>query len=107
ASEIETIAESAERGAPAKPRTVMPAPKTRLLANNTVDKRYEDLIRQEQAVQRGWNRDDPIDELPDHSAPPKLDTTERDGVPRFLDRRKASGPAEASFVDLVEGGADA
>jgi hypothetical protein len=47
------------------------------------------------------------DELPDHSAPPKLDQTERDGLPRFLDRR-ANGSlgdtAEASFVDLVTGG---
>jgi hypothetical protein len=48
------------------------------------------------------------DELPAHSAPPTLDTSERDGVPAFLDRREA-GPrakayAEPSFVDLVEGG---
>ncbi len=43
------------------------------------------------------------DELPDHSAAPKLDHTERNGVPAFLDRRKAN--AEASFLDLVgEGG---
>jgi len=48
------------------------------------------------------------DELPAHSAPPKLDHTERDGVPAFLDRRKANGTAddaaEPSFVDLVTGG---
>jgi hypothetical protein len=44
------------------------------------------------------------DELPGDLGPPKLDTSERDGVPAFLDRRKAA--AEASFVDLV-GGADA
>ena len=48
------------------------------------------------------------DELPDHSAPPKLDRSERDGLPAFLDRRKANGiadnAAEASYVDLVEGG---
>jgi ERF superfamily len=43
------------------------------------------------------------DELPAHSAPPKIDTSERDGVPAFLDRRKANGPAEASYIDLVEG----
>src|SRR5262245_38500201 len=30
-----------------------------------------------------------------------------DGIPEFLDRRKANGVAEASYVDLVEGGADA
>jgi len=45
------------------------------------------------------------DELPDHSAPPKaLDTSERDGLPRFLDRRangSADDAAEATFVDLV------
>jgi hypothetical protein len=49
------------------------------------------------------------DGLPDHSAPPKLDQTERDGVPAFLDRRRqANGNAgdtgEATFVDLVAGG---
>ncbi len=47
------------------------------------------------------------DGLPAHSAPPKLDTSERDGVPGFLDRRKANGKtddmAEATFVDLVGG----
>jgi ERF superfamily len=43
------------------------------------------------------------DELPGDLAPPKqLDHTERDGVPGFLDRRKANG-AEPTFVDLVEG----
>ncbi len=42
------------------------------------------------------------DELPAHSAPPKLDKTERDGVPAFLDRR--NGAAEASFLDLVTEG---
>ena len=26
-----------------------------------------------------------------------------DGIPEFLDRRKANGPAEASYVDLVGG----
>ena len=47
------------------------------------------------------------DELPAHSAPPKLDHTERDGVPRFLDRRQANGAGdttEASYVDLVGDG---
>jgi hypothetical protein len=48
------------------------------------------------------------DELPAHSAPPKLDTTERDGVPAFLDRRKGSGvaddTAEPSYLDLLGGG---
>jgi hypothetical protein len=45
------------------------------------------------------------DELPGDLGPPKLDCTERDGVPRFLDRRKANGSAaEATFVDLVTGG---
>ena len=48
------------------------------------------------------------DELPGDLAPPKaIDTSERDGVPAFLDRRKANGKAddavEASYVDLVEG----
>jgi hypothetical protein len=48
------------------------------------------------------------DELPGHSAPPKpIDTSERDGVPAFLDRRRANGSAddaaEATFVDLVVG----
>jgi ERF superfamily len=47
------------------------------------------------------------DELPAHSAPRKLDQTERDGLPAFLDRRKANGSAddtaEASYVDLVTG----
>jgi hypothetical protein len=44
------------------------------------------------------------DELPGDLAPPKqLDQTERDGVPAFLDRRKANG-AEPSYVDLVGGG---
>jgi hypothetical protein len=45
------------------------------------------------------------DELPGDLAPPKqLDQTERDGLPRFLDRRangSADDAAEATFVDLV------
>ena len=49
------------------------------------------------------------DELPGDLAPPKaIDTSERDGVPAFLDRRKANRKAddagEASYVDLVVGG---
>ena len=97
-TEIETIPEKAKRPPPdeldtlnhksrmelpaardekRRPRTIMPAPKARLA--------------------------EPIDELPDHSAPPKLDTRERDGVPAFLDRRQS---AEASYLDLV-GGDDA
>jgi hypothetical protein len=49
------------------------------------------------------------DELPGDLGPPKqLDHTERDGVPAFLDRRKANGnadnAAEPSFVDLVTEG---
>src|SRR5712675_2736946 len=48
------------------------------------------------------------DELPGDLGPPKtIDTSERDGVPAFLDRRRAHGSAddaaEASYVDLVEG----
>jgi hypothetical protein len=48
------------------------------------------------------------DELPGDLAPPKtIDTSERDGVPAFLDRRRANGSAddaaEASYVDLVGG----
>jgi len=46
------------------------------------------------------------DELPDHSAPPKVDTSERDGLPRFLDRRangSANDVAEPTYVDLVGG----
>jgi hypothetical protein len=77
-TEIETIPESAKRQASAKPRTVMPAPKTRLLSH------------------------EPIDELPDHSAPPKLDHTDHGGASAF-----PNGAAEASYVDLMEGGADA
>jgi hypothetical protein len=43
------------------------------------------------------------DELPGDLGPRKaLDTSERDGVPAFLDRRKVNG-TEPSFVDLVEG----
>jgi hypothetical protein len=42
------------------------------------------------------------DELPGDLGPPKIDTSERDGVPAFLDRRKVNG-TEPSFVDLVEG----
>ena len=46
------------------------------------------------------------DELPGDLAPPKtIDTSERDGVPAFLDRRRTNGSAddaaEASYVDLV------
>jgi hypothetical protein len=46
------------------------------------------------------------DELPGDLGPPKqLDHTERDGVPGFLDRRKANGnaddAAEPSYLDLV------
>src|SRR6266404_3460594 len=46
------------------------------------------------------------DELPGDLGPPKqIDLSERDGVPAFLDRRKANGSAddaaEASYVDLV------
>src|SRR5467141_3978610 len=48
------------------------------------------------------------DELPGDLGPPKqLDHTERDGVPGFLDRRKANGSAddaaEPSYLDLVGG----
>jgi ERF superfamily protein len=46
------------------------------------------------------------DELPGDLGPPKaIDTSERDGVPAFLDRRKANGDAdhaaEPSYLDLV------
>src|SRR5262249_46812020 len=49
------------------------------------------------------------DELPGDLGPPKpLDTSERDGVPAFLDRRaadpRAKAYAEPTFVDLVTGG---
>ncbi len=40
------------------------------------------------------------DELPGDLGPRKLNTSERDGVPAFLDRRAS---AEPSYVDLVEG----
>jgi hypothetical protein len=48
------------------------------------------------------------DELPGDLGPPKtIDTSERDGVPAFLDRRRANGSAddaaEASYLDLVGG----
>jgi hypothetical protein len=90
-SELETIPESAKRQASARPRTVMPAPKTRLLEKLSAAEEMDD-------------------ELPGDLGPPKLDTSERDGVPAFLDRRKTNGAAtpssEATFVDLV-GGADA
>jgi hypothetical protein len=83
-SEVETIPEKAKQPPASRPRTVMPAPKTRLLSNDTIDRRYEDVIRQEQASQRGSWCNEPIDELPDHSAPPKNDQ-------------------EPSYVDLVGG----
>jgi len=42
------------------------------------------------------------DELPGDLGPPKIDTSERDGVPAFLDRRKADGKTdEATYLDLV------
>jgi hypothetical protein len=46
------------------------------------------------------------DELPGDLGPPKaIDTSERDGVPAFLDRRRANGSAddaaEPSYLDLV------
>ncbi len=45
------------------------------------------------------------DELPGDLGPPKVDTSERDGVPAFLDRRRANGnaddAAEPSYLDLV------
>jgi ERF superfamily len=44
------------------------------------------------------------DELPSDLGPPKLDCTEQDGMPAFLDRRKAKGAAEATYLDLVGGG---
>jgi hypothetical protein len=46
------------------------------------------------------------DDLPDHSAPPKLDHTDHGGVPGFLDRRRqgdAAQHAEPSYLDLVGG----
>jgi hypothetical protein len=47
------------------------------------------------------------DELPGDLGRPKVDTSERDGVPAFLDRRKANGKAddtaEPTYVDLVGG----
>jgi hypothetical protein len=44
------------------------------------------------------------DELPGDLGRPKVDTSERDGVPAFLDRRKANDAAEPSYLDLVGGG---
>ena len=46
------------------------------------------------------------DELPGDLAPPKtIDTSERDGLPRFLDRRRQGEATEPSYLDLVtEGG---
>jgi len=48
------------------------------------------------------------DELPGDLGRPKVDISERDGVPAFLDRRRANGSAddaaEPSYVDLVGGG---
>jgi hypothetical protein len=82
-SELETIPESAKRAPSTKPRTVVPAPKTRLLSDHTVDRRYEEVIRQEQTTRRGWA--EPIDEFPGDLGPPRSE-------------------AAASFVDLVEGG---
>jgi len=45
------------------------------------------------------------DELPGDLGRPKVDTSERDGVPAFLDRRRANGnaddAAEPSYLDLV------
>jgi hypothetical protein len=74
-------------------------------AGHIVDKRYEDVIRYERAAEaaKALNRRlHPMnDELPAHSAPPKIDTTERDGVPAFLDRRAKK--AEPSYLDLVGG----
>src|SRR6266403_1429055 len=47
------------------------------------------------------------DELPGDLGRPKVDISERDGVPAFLDRRRANGSAddaaEPSYVDLVGG----
>ena len=44
------------------------------------------------------------DELPGDLGRPKLDQTERDGVPAFLDRRRQGDATEPTFVDLVTGG---
>ena len=44
------------------------------------------------------------DELPGDLGQPKtIDTSERDGVPAFLDRRKANDATEPSYLDLVGG----
>jgi hypothetical protein len=40
------------------------------------------------------------DGLPDHSAPPPKGDV---AIPEFLDRRKANGVIEPSYVDLVGG----
>jgi hypothetical protein len=77
-TEIETIPEKAKRVPPTKPQTVMPAPKTRLLTdfNHSTDRRYEDVIRYEDKVRRAAS--EPIDELPDHSAPPRVEPSYAD-----------------------------
>jgi hypothetical protein len=50
----------------------------------------------------------PTDDIPDGPGARKLDHADRNGVPAFLDRRKANvvadDSAEPTFVDLVTGG---
>jgi hypothetical protein len=58
--------------------------------------------------------DEPVDELPEHSMasasrePPVLDCADRNGIPAFLERARASTSAqpngEASYVDLISVG---
>jgi hypothetical protein len=121
------------RTTPERPRTVMPAPKHALKAGGIADRAMVARAQRAwepkppkifRASQAGFDERNPPpfdtvpddaaralnrrlhpmnDELPAHSAPPKLDRTEKDGVPAFLDRRKANG-AEPSYLDLVEGG---
>jgi|SRR5882672_4451352 len=83
-TEVETIPERArqEPKVPARIQRNLDRLKPRELPppHESIDRRYEELIRQEQAPQRGSARE-PIDELPDHSAPPQV---------------------EASYVDLYE-----
>jgi hypothetical protein len=78
-TEIETIPEKAKQKLPARIQRNLDRLKPRQLPppNDRIDKRYEDLIRQEQAPQRGCARQ-PIDELPEHSAPPQVEASYAD-----------------------------
>ena len=94
-------------------KTVVPAPKHALKPGGIAERAIEARQAQHRspgpsqpflATKDGARRLPPLhvemnDELPGDLGPPKVDTSQRDGIPDFLDRRQAT--SEPTYVDLV------